>query len=66
MLYAESPQLLLLEMLDLRALAIFAKKHKLVFVVDNTWGSGLSYQPLSLGGGCIYRLWYEVCWRSLI
>lgn len=48
-LYAESPGSLLLEMLDLRALADFAKKHNLVFVVDNTWGSGLSYQPLSLG-----------------
>lgn len=48
-LYAESPGSLLLEMLDFRALSEIAKKHKLIFVVDNTWGSGLIYTPLELG-----------------
>lgn len=48
-LYAESPGSLLLEMLDFRALAEIAKKHGLIFVVDNTWGSGLIYTPLDLG-----------------
>ena len=49
MLYAESPGSLLLEMLDFRVLADIAKKHDLIFVVDNTWGSGLIYTPLDLG-----------------
>lgn len=48
-LYAESPGSLLMEMLDFRALAEIAKKHGLIFVVDNTWGSGLIYTPLDLG-----------------
>ncbi|HZJ98133.1 MAG TPA: aminotransferase class I/II-fold pyridoxal phosphate-dependent enzyme [Oligella sp.] len=48
-LYAESPGSLLMEMLDFPALAEIAKKHGLIFVVDNTWGSGLIYTPLDLG-----------------
>lgn len=48
-LYAESPGSLLLEMLDFRVLSDIAKKHNLIFVVDNTWGSGLIYTPLDLG-----------------
>lgn len=48
-LYAESPGSLLLEMLDFRALSEIAEKHHLIFVVDNTWGSGLIYSPLDLG-----------------
>lgn len=49
MLYVESPGSLLFEMLDLPALAQYAKSHGLVMVVDNTWGSGYVYQPLALG-----------------
>ncbi|HLV29899.1 MAG TPA: aminotransferase class I/II-fold pyridoxal phosphate-dependent enzyme [Burkholderiaceae bacterium] len=49
MLYVESPGSLLFEMLDLRALAEYARKHDLLLVVDNTWGSGYIYQPLALG-----------------
>lgn len=49
MLYVESPGSLLFEMLDLPALAEYAHAHGLVLVVDNTWGSGYIYQPLSLG-----------------
>lgn len=48
-LYAESPGSLLMEMLDFPALSEIAKKHGLIFVVDNTWGSGLIYTPLDLG-----------------
>ena len=48
-LYTESPGSLLFEMLDLPALAAFARDHGLVLVVDNTWGSGYIYQPLRLG-----------------
>lgn len=49
MLYVESPGSLLLQMLDLPALSAFAKEHGLITVADNTWGSGLHYQPLRLG-----------------
>lgn len=49
MLYVESPGSLLFEMLDLPALAKYAKEHGLIMVVDNTWGSGYIYQPLALG-----------------
>lgn len=49
MLYVESPGSLLFEMLDLPALAEYARAQGLLLVVDNTWGSGYIYQPLSLG-----------------
>jgi len=49
MLYVESPGSLLFEMLDLPALAEYARRHDLLLVVDNTWGSGYAYRPLDLG-----------------
>ncbi len=49
MLYVESPGSLLFEMLDIPALAEFARKHDLILAVDNTWGSGYIYRPLELG-----------------
>ena len=48
MLYLESPGSLLMEMLDLPALAAQAKSHGLIVAVDNTWGTYL-YEPLTLG-----------------
>jgi cystathionine beta-lyase len=48
MLYLESPGSLLMEMLDLPALATAAHKHGLVVATDNTWGSYI-YEPLTLG-----------------
>jgi len=48
-LYVESPGSTLFEMLDMPALAAFARAHNLVLVTDNTWGSGYLYQPLALG-----------------
>lgn len=48
-LYLESPGSLLMEMLDLPALARWAHDRGLVVVADNTWGSGYIYQPLMLG-----------------
>ena len=48
-LYVESPGSLLFQMLDLPALAQFARQNNLVLVTDNTWGSGYIYQPLALG-----------------
>lgn len=49
LLYVEAPGSLLFEMLDLPALAQFAKRHDLVLATDNTWGSGYIYRPLELG-----------------
>lgn len=48
-LYVESPGSLLIQMLDMPALAAFAQEHGLLLLTDNTWGSGLIYQPLTLG-----------------
>ncbi|HUH58561.1 MAG TPA: aminotransferase class I/II-fold pyridoxal phosphate-dependent enzyme [Candidimonas sp.] len=48
-LYVESPGSLLFEMLDIPALAKFARQHDLILIVDNTWGSGYIYRPLHLG-----------------
>ncbi|CAP40397.1 cystathionine beta-lyase [Bordetella petrii] len=49
LVYVESPGSLLFQMLDLPALAAFARRHDLVLACDNTWGSGYVYQPLQLG-----------------
>jgi cystathionine beta-lyase len=48
-LYLESPGSLLMEMLDLPALARWAHERGLTVVADNTWGSGYIYRPLALG-----------------
>lgn len=48
-LYVEAPGSLLMQMLDMPALAAFARRHGLILVTDNTWGSGYAYQPLALG-----------------
>lgn len=49
LVYVESPGSLLFQMLDIPALARFARSHHLVLACDNTWGSGYIYQPLTLG-----------------
>ena len=49
MIYAESPGSLAYEMMDLPAVARLARTHACWLAVDNTWGSGLLYQPLALG-----------------
>jgi len=49
MIYAESPGSLAYEMMDLPAVAMLARAHDCWLAVDNTWGSGLLYQPLALG-----------------
>ncbi|MBO9354399.1 cystathionine beta-lyase [Bordetella petrii] len=49
LVYVESPGSLLFQMLDLPALAAFARRHDLVLACDNTWGSGYVYRPLELG-----------------
>lgn len=49
LIYIESPGSVLFETLDVPAIAAIAKKHNLLLVTDNTWGSGIAYRPLSLG-----------------
>ena len=49
MVYAESPGSLLMQMLDIPALAEASRRHTLPLVIDNTWGSGYVYRPLDLG-----------------
>jgi cysteine-S-conjugate beta-lyase len=49
LIYVESPGSFLYEMVDLPAIAAFAREHRLLVAADNTWGAGLLYQPLALG-----------------
>lgn len=49
LLYVEAPGSLLFQMLDMPALAAFARRHGIVLATDNTWGSGYIYRPLALG-----------------
>jgi len=49
MVYAESPGSLLYDMLDLPAMARVCRERGILLCADNTWGSGLAYQPLALG-----------------
>ncbi|ALL70243.1 cystathionine beta-lyase (plasmid) [Paraburkholderia caribensis MBA4] len=49
LIYAESPSSFLYEVIDLPALAAFAREHRIVLAADNTWGAGLLYRPLALG-----------------
>lgn len=49
MLYTEVPGSLLYELCDLPALAALCKPRGILLAVDNTWGSGYLYRPLTLG-----------------
>ncbi|RON52084.1 cystathionine beta-lyase [Pseudomonas frederiksbergensis] len=49
MVYAEVPGSLLYELCDLPALAALCKPRGILLAVDNTWGSGYLYRPLTLG-----------------
>jgi cysteine-S-conjugate beta-lyase len=49
LIYAEVPGTGTYEMLDLPALARLTKPRGIIIAVDNTWGSGILYQPLKLG-----------------
>lgn len=48
-IFLETPGSLTFELSDLPAIAEIAKAHKISIIVDNTWGAGVYYQPLSLG-----------------
>ncbi len=49
LVYAEVPGTQTFEMLDLAVLAAKTKARGITLAVDNTWGSGILYQPLKLG-----------------
>lgn len=49
MVYTEVPGSLLYELCDLPALAALCKPRGILLAVDNTWGSGYLYRPLTLG-----------------
>lgn len=50
LIWTECPGSVLYEMCDLPALVALARQHEnIVVAVDNTWGSGLMYQPLAHG-----------------
>lgn len=49
MIYLESPGSLTFEMQDVTALTKVAREHRIITVLDNTWGSGIYYNPLDHG-----------------
>ncbi|NBB09718.1 cystathionine beta-lyase [Pseudomonas sp. SLFW] len=49
MVYAEVPGSLLYELADLPAIATLCKARGILLAVDNTYGSGYQYRPLTLG-----------------
>lgn len=49
LIYAESPSSFLYEVIDLPALAAFARHHGALLAADNTWGAGVLVRPLELG-----------------
>jgi cystathionine beta-lyase len=49
LVYAEVPGSSLFDLLDLPAIAALCKPRGILLAVDNTWGSGYLYQPLTLG-----------------
>ncbi|RAI64718.1 cystathionine beta-lyase [Pseudomonas fluorescens] len=49
MVYTEVPGSLLYELCDLPAISALCKPRSILLAVDNTWGSGYLYRPLTLG-----------------
>jgi cystathionine beta-lyase len=49
MVYAEVPGSLLYELADIPAIAALCKSRGILLAVDNTYGSGYQYRPLTLG-----------------
>ncbi len=52
-LFVESPTNPALELLDIEALARFAKKHNIIFVVDNCFATPILQKPLNLGADLV-------------
>jgi len=53
MIWAETPTNPLLNIVDIKTIGIFSKKHKLIFVVDNTFSSPYLQNPLPLGADIV-------------
>lgn len=53
MIWAETPTNPMLKLVDLRKLALFARKHGLILVVDNTFCSPMVQRPLELGADLV-------------
>lgn len=49
MIYVESPGTMLMNVVDLQAVANLAKQHNIVTAIDNTWSTPLFQKPLTLG-----------------
>lgn len=49
MVYAESPSNPTLDIVDIKALSAFCKKHKLLLVIDNCFASPIVQTPIDLG-----------------
>ncbi|WP_137663774.1 cystathionine gamma-synthase [Enterococcus hulanensis] len=52
-LYLESPSNPLLKIIDLEKIAAWAKEHKLITIVDNTFATPYLQQPLALGADIV-------------
>ena len=48
-IYIETPSNPLLEVLDIQAISLLAKKHQIVTVIDNTFASPINQNPISFG-----------------
>jgi cystathionine gamma-lyase len=53
MIWAETPTNPMLKLVDLRKLAVFAKKHGLLLVVDNTFASPMLQRPIEHGADIV-------------
>ena len=53
MLWVETPTNPTLKIIDIAACAMIAKKHKLIFVVDNTFASPYLQNPINLGANIV-------------
>jgi cystathionine beta-lyase len=65
MVYAEVPGSLLYELCDLPAIAALCKPRGILLAVDNTYGSGYQYRPLTLGADIsVMALTKYICGHS--
>jgi cystathionine gamma-lyase len=53
MIWAETPTNPMLKLVDLAKIAAFARKHRLILVVDNTFCSPMLQRPLALGADLV-------------
>jgi cystathionine gamma-lyase len=53
MIWVETPTNPMLKLVDLRKLGKFAKKHKLILVVDNTFSSPMLQRPIEFGADIV-------------